>query len=159
EEALRLTREIAGALGHAHQQGLVHRDIKPENILLAHGMALVADFGIARGSLGSEAGVATEIATAANLVIGTPRYMSPEQITGGEVDARSDQYSLACVLYEMLSGEAPFVGESAADVMRMHLVAEPPSAPEVPPALANVITKALAKRPGDRYPDAILFVE
>jgi non-specific serine/threonine protein kinase len=159
EEALRLTREIAGALGHAHQQGLVHRDIKPENILLAHGMALVADFGIARGSLGSEAGVATEIATAANLVIGTPRYMSPEQITGGEVDARSDQYSLACVLYEMLSGEAPFVGESAADVMRMHLVAEPPSAPEVPPGLANVITKALAKRPGDRYPDAILFVE
>src|SRR5258705_6702867 len=85
--------------------------------------------------------------------------MRLEPVAGGEADGRAVQNSLACVLYEMLSGEAPIVGESAVDLMRFHLVAEPPSAPEVPPGLANVITKALAKRPGDRYPDAIRFVE
>ena len=159
EEALRLTRDIASALAHAHEQGLVHRDIKPENILLSHGIAMVADFGIARGSLESDAGGATEIVTGTNLIVGTPRYMSPEQVSGGDVDARGDIYSLACVLYEILAGEAPFVGGSAADVMRLHLVAEPPSASEVPREIAKVITKALAKRPDDRYPDAIRFVE
>ena len=159
DEALRLTREIASALAHAHQMGLVHRDIKPENILLAHGIAMVADFGIARGSLESEPGLSTQVATGTNVIVGTPRYMSPEQISGVQVDARSDLYSLACVLYEMLAGEAPFIGESAADVMRMHLVAEPKLLATVSPGVARAIARALSKRPEDRYPDAVRFVE
>jgi len=159
DEALRLTREIASALGHAHQQGLVHRDIKPENILLAHGIAMVADFGIARGSITSDPALTTRLSTDTHVIIGTPRYMSPEQVSGANADLRSDLYSLACVLYEMLAGKAPFSAESAADVMRMHLVMDPPPLTDTSPGLNRVIAKALSKRPEDRYPDAIHFVE
>ena len=105
-----MTREIAAALSHAHQQDLVHRDIKPENILLVDGMALVADFGIARTIGRTAADDGTQIATVVGAVIGTPQYMSPEQATGGGLDQRSDVYSLACVLFEMLAGRAALRG-------------------------------------------------
>ena len=106
-EALRLVRETGEALHYAHGQGLIHRDVKPENVLLSQGHALVADFGIARA-----AGVAAgDRLTQPGLSMGTPAYMSPEQAEGDrEVDARADQYSLACVLYELLAGQPPFTG-------------------------------------------------
>lgn len=107
DEAIRLTTEIAGALGYAHLQGLVHRDIKPENILLSDGFALVSDFGIARAVTGKAESALTKAGTA----LGTAAYMSPEQFEGlVEIDGRSDPYSLGCVLYEMLAGRPPFVG-------------------------------------------------
>ena len=124
DDALRLTREIAAALGHAHQQDLVHRDIKPENILIVDGMALVADFGIARTIGARPPDEGTQMATMVGAVIGTPQYMSPEQATGGAVDQRSDIYSLACVLFEMLAGHPPFVAATADALLRMHVTAE-----------------------------------
>src|SRR6185503_11529544 len=105
EDTLRLTREIAAALGHAHHHDVVHRDIKPENVLLSDGIARVADFGIARSASG-ELGVTTT-----GVMLGTPAYMAPEQIAGSpHVDGRADLYSLGCVVYEMLAGVPPFVG-------------------------------------------------
>ena len=107
DEALRFTREVAEALDYARDQGIIHRDIKPENILLSRGHALVADFGIALAV--SSAG--RERLTETGLSLGTPAYMSPEQATADpKLDGRSDQYSLACVVYEMLAGEPPYTG-------------------------------------------------
>ena len=105
DDALRIAREVADALSYAHAHGVVHRDIKPENILIEGGHAVVADFGIAR-ALSAAGGRLTRT----GMSIGTPAYMSPEQASGGSdtVDGRSDQYSLACVLYEMLGGQPPF---------------------------------------------------
>jgi len=109
DDVLQVTREVADALGHAHSLGIVHRDIKPENILFQGGHALVADFGIARAV--TEAGA--ETLTETGLAIGTPAYMSPEQASGSkDIDARSDLYSLGCVLYEMLSGDAPYTAST-----------------------------------------------
>src|SRR5919112_975628 len=106
--AITLAAEVADALAYAHAHGVVHRDIKPENILLSGGHAVVADFGVARAlEQGTVAEPATSRLTRAGLVVGTPLYMSPEQATGEPVDPRSDQYSLASVLYEMLAGEPP----------------------------------------------------
>ena len=107
EEALSITRDVADALDHAHRHGVIHRDIKPENILLEEGHAIVADFGVARAVTRS----VDESRTTAGMAVGTPAYMSPEQASGdAELDGRSDQYSLACVLYEMLAGLPPFSG-------------------------------------------------
>src|SRR2546425_6143810 len=109
EDALRIARDVASALAYAHQHDVVHRDIKPENILLAGDQAVVADFGIAR-AITLAAG---EQLTRTEIAVGTPSYMSPEQAVGGvQVDARSDIYSLGCVVYEMLAGEAPYAGPS-----------------------------------------------
>src|SRR5215210_1098771 len=102
DEAVRIAREVALALDHAHRRGVVHRDIKPENILLSEGQALVADFGIAR-AIGAAAG---DTLTQVGVAIGTPMYMSPEQASGDVADARSDLYSLGCTLYELLVGTA-----------------------------------------------------
>ena len=163
EDALRLTREIASALAHAHQQGIVHRDLKPENVLLAEGVALVADFGIARSLVDTDAGAETRVATGFGAILGTPRYMSPEQASAGEVDERSDLYSLGCVLYEMLAGAPPFSATNAAELMRQHLVDEPRPIsdlrPSVPPGVAFVIAKSLAKLPADRYGSATRLAE
>jgi predicted ATPase len=163
EDAVRLAREIAGALAHAHQHGIVHRDIKPENILLADGVALVADFGIARALVDTDAGAATQLATGMGTILGTPQYMSPEQVSGEHVDARSDVYALACVLYEMLAGQPPFVASTAAELMRLHLTAVPRSVHEyrasLPPGLTVVLAKGLAKVPADRYASAAQFSE
>jgi serine/threonine-protein kinase len=107
-DAVRLAREVAGALDYAHRQGLVHRDIKPENILLHDGSALVADFGIA---LAMER-TGGERLTATGMSVGTPAYMSPEQATGARtIDGRSDVYALGAVLHELLAGSPPFAGD------------------------------------------------
>ena len=157
DEALRITQEVAGALSHAHKQDVVHRDIKPENILLQEGHAIVADFGIARAMNAADSGDGDF-----GPVIGTPMYMSPEQSTGTEaVDARSDIYSLGCVLYEMLAGKPPFTGLTPQAILLGHAEARVPPLrvlrPEVPAQLVAVVEKALAKRPDDRYSSAELF--
>src|SRR5580765_7165018 len=152
-DALELAREVADALQAAHDEGVVHRDVKPENILIARsGHALLADFGIARGTPGA---ARPETMTQLGMAIGTVAYMSPEQAMGErEIDARSDVYALGCVLFEMLSGSPPFTGTTAMSVVAKHLSSPPPDLralrPEVPPAIAQVLSRALAKAPADR---------
>jgi tetratricopeptide (TPR) repeat protein len=160
EEALGIARQVADALEHAHRQGVIHRDIKPENILLADGQAVLADFGIAR-ALDVAGG---ERLTETGLAIGTPAYMSPEQSAGStQVDARSDIYALGCVLYEMLGGQPPFSGPSPQAILARHAIDPVPSLrtlrPTVPRALGQVVTRALAKVPADRFPSARAFAE
>ena len=163
EDALRITREVADALDYAHQRGVIHRDIKPENILLQAGHAVVADFGIAR-AVSSAAGNESRTAlTQPGMLIGTPDYMSPEQaLAERELDGRSDQYALACVLYEMLSGRPPFTGTSAEGVLLRHLTVEAPRitdlAPSVPKPVAAALARALAKAPADRFGNMAAFV-
>ena len=157
-QAMEIACEILGALGYAHAQGIVHRDIKPENILLSGGHALVADFGIAR-ALGEASGTRL---TAQGTIVGTPSYMSPEQVAGErEVDGRSDLYSLACILYEMLCGEPPFTGHTAQAIMVKRLTDTPPAIrrlrPVVPEALEAVLTRGLARAPADRFANAAEF--
>ena len=150
--AIRLTGEIADALGYAHRRGVVHRDIKPENILLSEGHARVADFGIARVMQSADVGTAL---TETGLVVGTPAYMSPEQAAGGAVDARSDVYALACVTYEMIAGRAPHTGPTPqAIIARRYREPYPvpdPSLQPVPPSVELVLRRALAIEPNDRF--------
>jgi tRNA A-37 threonylcarbamoyl transferase component Bud32/tetratricopeptide (TPR) repeat protein len=160
EDALQITKEVADALGYAHEQGIIHRDIKPENILFQGGHALVADFGIARAV--SAAGA--ETLTETGLAVGTPAYMSPEQGVGsGELDGRSDLYSLGCVLYEMLSGDAPYMASTPQAVIAKKLSEPTPRISVVrtaiPPAVEAALERALAKTPADRYRTALEFVE
>jgi serine/threonine-protein kinase len=152
EDALRLTCQVAAALDYAHRHNVVHRDIKPENILLQDGDAVVADFGIAR--MIHSAGDAH--LTTAGLVVGTPIYMSPEQAGGDTLlDGRSDLYSLACVLYELLTGEPPFTGATAAALAARRASGSMPRVrtvrPLVTPALEQVLDKALAPVAADRF--------
>ncbi len=153
EDALLYAREVAEALEYAHRRGIVHRDVKPENILLSGGQAVLTDFGIARASTLP----AEQTLTGAGGPVGTPAYMSPEQIRGREpVDGRSDVYSLGCTLYEMLSGRPPFEGASVPETLSMHLEQEPPPIqrrrPELPARVAATVARAMAKRPADRFP-------
>src|SRR5262245_7201530 len=160
-EAIRILREIAGALAMAHERGIVHRDIKPSNILLQEGHAVVTDFGIARAVEASRGGP-SEPLTAPGVGIGTVGYMPPEQLAGQrDLDARADVYALAVVGYEMLAGKPPFEAPTAYDLVLAHLTEPPPplsaAAPDVPPAVAAVIEKALSKAPDDRYRTAAEF--
>jgi serine/threonine-protein kinase len=152
DQALKITSEVASALGYAHRKGIVHRDIKPENILLEDGHAIVADFGIARAVQADGGGALTKT----GMSLGTPTYMSPEQaFAEKDIDGRSDMYSLACVLYEMLAGEPPFTGPNAQAIMARHSMSEVPSLQivrnTVPDEVEDVVTKALAKAPADRF--------
>ena len=158
EEAVRIARETASALEHAHRQGIVHRDIKPENILLQDGAALVADFGIALAV--QSAGGARMTQT--GLSLGTPHYMSPEQATGERiVDARSDVYALGAVTYEMLAGEPPFTGPTLQAVVARLLSDTPRSLTAqrkaVPLHVAAAVMRALEKLPADRFAHAAAF--
>jgi tetratricopeptide (TPR) repeat protein len=160
-EATRLTLEIASALECAHGHGVVHRDIKPENVLLSGGHALVADFGVARAI--NTAAERTQL-TDTGLAIGTPLYMSPEQATAShEVDARSDQYALTCVLYEMLAGEPPFAGSTPQAIVTRSLTAPRPHLRalrgDVPASLDDVVTRGLAREPAERFPSITEFSE
>ena len=158
DDALRIAREVADALHYAHGRGVLHRDIKPANILLEAGHAVVADFGIAR---------AIDVAggdrlTETGIALGTPLYMSPEQAAGEkQLDSRSDQYALGCVLYEMLAGQPPFTGPTAQSVTRQHLAADPPLVtqlrPTVPEEVGSALQRALAKAPADRFTDVGQF--
>jgi TolB-like protein/Flp pilus assembly protein TadD/tRNA A-37 threonylcarbamoyl transferase component Bud32 len=151
DEAVRIVREVAIALDHAHRRGVVHRDIKPENILLSEGQALVADFGIAR-AIGAAAG---DTLTQVGVAIGTPMYMSPEQASGDVADARSDLYSLGCTLYELLVGTAPFTGATPqAVVVKQFTESAPPlraRRPDAPPELDRAVARALERDPEARY--------
>ena len=159
DDALRIAREMADALSYAHGRGVVHRDIKPENVLLESNHAVVADFGIARAI--SAAG--GEELTQTGMVLGTPSYMSPEQVAGEQhVDGRSDLYALACVVYEMLAGQAPFTGATAAAVMSRHVLDPVPpltsARRDCPAQIAHAVMRALAKRPADRFDAVAAFV-
>ncbi|MEO8620032.1 MAG: protein kinase [bacterium] len=152
EESLRIASEVADALSYAHARGVVHRDIKPENIMIENGHAVVADFGIARAL--NAAG--SERITQTGMSVGTPMYMSPEQAAGEtDIDGRSDLYSLACVLYEMLGGQPPFTGATAATITRQHMIANPPPItnlrPSVPAPVVDALQRALSKAPADRF--------
>jgi serine/threonine protein kinase/tetratricopeptide (TPR) repeat protein len=155
DDALRLTSEVADALEYAHGEGVVHRDIKPDNIMLDERHALVMDFGIARAlSEGTDASL-----TKTGFLVGTPAYMSPEQVTGeGNIDGRSDIYSLGCVLYEMLAGKAPFTGPSANAVMAKRFSAPKPSLDPIEQpisvAVANVLTTAMSLSRDERFQTA-----
>jgi serine/threonine protein kinase/Tol biopolymer transport system component len=160
EDAIRIAREVADALGAAHGLGIIHRDIKPENILLQGGHALVADFGIALAVQHA----AGQRMTQTGLSLGTPQYMSPEQAMGEKtLDARSDIYALGAVTYEMLVGEPPFTGPTAQSIMAKVLT-ERPTAPSavrdtVPAGVERAVLKALAKLPADRFATAEKFAE
>jgi len=160
EDALRISREVSDALSYAHGRGVVHRDIKPENILLQAGHAVVTDFGIARAI--DRAG--GETLTQTGMAVGTPAYMSPEQAAGSrDLDGRSDLYSLACVLYEMLAGEPPFTGPTVESLVHQHLAVEPRSItalrPAVPAPVAAALQRALSKTPADRFNPVAAFAE
>jgi serine/threonine-protein kinase len=153
EEVTRILREVASALAHAHRRGVIHRDIKPHNVLLEaeSGRCLVTDFGIARTAEGAAL-------TASGMMVGTPAYLSPEQVTGHEPDHRADIYALGVMGYEMLTGHPPFQGPTPTAVL-MQRLAGPPTPiqkerPEVPQALRDVVDGCLAQDPAERFQSA-----
>jgi eukaryotic-like serine/threonine-protein kinase len=158
EEAVHITTDVADALDYAHRHGVIHRDIKPENILLHDGRAMVMDFGIALAVSAAAGGRMTET----GLSLGTPHYMSPEQATAEkEITPKSDVYSLASVLYEMLTGNPPHTGSSAQQII-MKIIAEPVATAttlrkSVPANIAAALSKALEKLPADRFETAKAF--
>jgi formylglycine-generating enzyme required for sulfatase activity/dienelactone hydrolase len=159
-DAIKVARDVAAALSYAHSQGVVHRDIKPENVLLSAGEAVVADFGIARALTEAASGDLTDT----GISIGTPAYMSPEQASGDRrVDGRTDIYALGCLLYEMLSGDAPYTASTPHAVLAKKLAEPTPRISvvrdTVPAAVEVALQKALAKTPADRYATAQQFAD
>jgi serine/threonine-protein kinase len=152
-EALAITYDLAEALGHAHARGVVHRDVKPENILLGPDGAYLVDFGFASAPSMVDAG---ELEREARAMVGTPDYVSPEEVTGKQAgDWRSDFYSLGCVLFEMLVGRSPFSGGSARATIQRRLATAAPDVrlarPDVPDDVAAIVRKCLERSPNDRY--------
>lgn len=160
EDGVRITREIASALTYANEEGVIHRDVKPANIMLEAGHAVLGDFGVAHALAKAEDERITKTGTS----LGTPIYISPEQVTGErDLDGRSDQYALACVLFEMLAGQPPFEGPTAKSLLHQHLAVDPPSIdtlrPEAPPQVTVALDRALAKDPSDRFETTNQFAE
>jgi len=157
ERMFSILLQTAAALDYAHQKGIVHRDIKPANIMVAEdGSVKITDFGIAKINT-------SEQFTMTGTIVGTPHYMAPEQVQGLAVDGRADQFSLAVIVFEMLTGEKPFTGEQLTTVV-YKIVAEEPSPPHrlnstLSQQISNVLRKALAKRPDARYPNCQKFVD
>ena len=159
-DALEIAREAALGLYYAHSHGVVHRDIKPENIMLSGGSAVVTDFGIARAISKGDDRKLTET----GISIGTPAYMSPEHAAGEQnLDGRSDLYSLGCVLYEMLAGQAPFTGPTIESIVHQHLTTDPHPVSSVrstvPPQVEETLSRSLAKSPADRQASAQAFAD
>jgi eukaryotic-like serine/threonine-protein kinase len=159
EDAIRIASDVADALAYAHAHGVVHRDIKPENILLSNGHALVADFGIAKAVEAAGDSKLTETGWG----MGTPAYMSPEQILGDPADGRSDIYGLGCVVYEMLTGHPPFAADNARAMFTQHQVHTPSpitaERPDVPEHVEKAVLTALAKLPADRFATTSEFLQ
>ncbi|HEY8164364.1 MAG TPA: serine/threonine-protein kinase, partial [Gemmatimonadaceae bacterium] len=160
DEAVHHAKSIASALDYAHRQQIVHRDIKPENVMLYEGEAMVMDFGIAK----AVSAASSDILTQTGMMVGTPAYVSPEQAAGElNLNGQSDQYSLACVLYEMLSGERPFSGSTAALVMSKRFTET--AAPlrtvrgSVPDHVERAVTRAMSTDPSDRFATTALFAQ
>lgn len=159
-DALEIAREAALGLNYAHFHGVLHRDIKPENIMLSGGSAVVTDFGIARAISEGDDSKLTET----GISVGTPSYMSPEQAAGEQnLDGRSDLYSLGCVLYEMLAGQAPFTGPTIESIVHQHLVADPHPISSIRsrvlPQVEQTLSRSLAKSPADRQASAQVFAD
>jgi serine/threonine-protein kinase len=157
EECLRLIEPIAGALHHAHRRGIVHRDVKPENILIDEtGWVTVCDFGIAKA-------FGTAPLTPTGGTIGTPGYMSPEQCYGRSLDGRADQYALAILMYECLTGDVPFRANSLGEIVRKHCLEAPPrvnaARPDIPDTIAEALLRAMSKQPEDRFSDVVDFIK
>jgi serine/threonine-protein kinase len=159
-ETVRLADDLLDALDHAHRHGIVHRDVKPDNVVLSSDGAVLLDFGIARAVAAS----GSDRLTRSGIAVGTSTYMSPEQITAvQELDRRSDLYSLACVLFECLAGQPPFIHRNEAVVLQLHLTQPAPDLrslrPDVPPEMAAGIARALAKTPDERWQSAAAMRE
>ncbi len=160
EEVLRLVREIGEALDFAHRQNIVHRDVKPDNVFLLDGHAILGDFGLARAT----DAVGEKVLTDSGVTLGSPGYMSPEQAFGARtLDSRSDQYGLACLVYELLAGELPFQGRDVTSLLRAHVESPPPNAcdvnPDLPKAVGKVLQRAMAKDPNARFRSVLAFVD
>jgi serine/threonine-protein kinase len=159
EKIIDIIDQICEGLEYTHRQGIVHRDLKPSNIMLVQGEKVkIADFGISKA-----VGAASSPLTQAGILLGTPSYMSPEQIAGTEINGRSDLFSLGIILYQLLTGEKPFVGDTIPTLL-YNIVNKDPTPPSqvdssIPPLFDDVITKALAKNPDKRYRRAKDFVE
>jgi eukaryotic-like serine/threonine-protein kinase len=151
DHALRITRDVADALGYAHGRGVLHRDVKPENILLAGDRAVVADFGLARAIGAADYRKLTET----GVVLGTVYYMSPEQLGGRrDLDQRADIYSLGCILYEMLTGEPPYTGsleQVVSRIVRAPIPSVQRLTPSIPSSVDQAISRAIAKSAADRF--------
>ncbi|MFN8582942.1 MAG: serine/threonine-protein kinase [Gemmatimonadaceae bacterium] len=158
-DAVRIITAAARALAHAHEQGIVHRDVKPENILLQDGHVFVADFGIGKAI----STIGDQVMTQTGISVGTPAYLSPEQAAGEPVDGRSDEYALACVLYETLVGEPPFTGPNVQAVVAKRFVQTPADVTAlregVPRSVARALQRAIARTPIDRFPTTSAFAD
>lgn len=158
KESMAVAIQVCDALGYSHRHGIIHRDIKPANIMLLKDRVKVLDFGLARVS-----GVMSGSLTATGMIVGTPSYMSPEQCLGVDIDARTDVYSLGCVLYEMLTGTIPFAGASDLDTLRMHAEREPSSFSTIlqdvfiPESIEAIVTRALKKDRDERFQNMLIF--